>query len=77
MKIIGLPNWNAYFQKKLLSSSEKVGKSVKNTFEVPYPLYIFNEIEHFCFPVDLFGCSPSPAFVLSTKTVLRNVFLRR
>ena len=46
---IGLPNWNTYFQKKLLSSSEKVGKSSKNAFEVAIPLYNFNEIEHFCF----------------------------
>ena len=45
---IGLPNWNAYFQKKLLSSSEKVGKSSKNAFEVPYPPVHFQQNVDFC-----------------------------
>ena len=44
---IGLPNWNAYFQKKLLSSSEKVGKSSKNAFEVAIPLYIIRQFFDF------------------------------
>ena len=75
IKIIGLPNWNAYFQKKLLSSSEKVGKSSKNAFEVAIPLYNFNEIDTFVFlnfkeDLFFFGYSPLAAFVLSTNTVL-------